>query len=329
MKVQNSILRTIVYGAVKHGAHFGQLCTRLGIDPAELNDAEKLLDWEVSSRAWDYAVEMTGDPLLALHMGLDNNIAAWGMLGYLIQSCSRIEEALEITVKYNRSLTDVFYFSIENTPRTYTFFFDPIPQYRHKYTESSRQAVELLMSSFNQIMYALTGRRIYPLRVEMTYPKRHPAEYERILQTQVVFEADRNCLVYRPEDVATPIITYDKSLYSFFSLMLAEKQQLRTTQQSFTDEIKEVLLSRFGGQIPPVEVVAAAMNMSLRTFQRRLSGEKVTFRQVTNELRKELAVSLLSNHTAKKADVADLLGYADLSSFQRAYKNWTRTKVIR
>jgi hypothetical protein len=46
-----------------------------------------------------------------------------------------------------------------------------------------------------------------------------------------------------------PIITHDKRLYSFFNLMLTEKQQARATQKSFADDIKEVLLSQFGGQI--------------------------------------------------------------------------------
>ncbi len=161
----------------------------------------------------------------------------------------------------------------------------------------------------------------------MTYPRRNLSEYERILQTRMVFDAERNCLTYRQEDMATPIVTYDKSLYSFFNLMLTEKQQLRATQKSFADEIKDVLLSQFSGQIPPVEVVAARMNMSLRTLQRRLAGEKITFRQITNEFRKELALSLMSNQSSKKVEIAELLGYADLSSFQRAYKNWTRVSA--
>jgi AraC-like DNA-binding protein len=125
----------------------------------------------------------------------------------------------------------------------------------------------------------------------------------------------------------TPIVSYDKSLFSFFNLLLLEKQKTLATQKSFRDEIKEVLLSQFGGQIPPIEVVAAHMNMSLRTFQRRLAGEKISFRQVTNEVRKELALSLMSNPYSKKGDIAQLLGYTDLSSFQRAYKGWTKPSL--
>jgi AraC-like DNA-binding protein len=324
MKVQNSILRTIIYGAVKHGAPFGPLCQRIGIDPIELNDAEKLLDWEISSIAWDHAVEMTQDPLLALHMGQETNISGFGMLGYLIQSCSTLEEAFEVVVKYNNTLTDIFHFSTEHTPQGYTFYFNPIPQYRNKYPESSRQAVELLMSALSGVFYMLTGKKITPLRAQLAYPKRNISEYERILQTNIVFDAETNCLIYRMEDMLTRIISYDKSLYSIFSLLLAEKQQNISQQKSFADQIKDVLLSQFGGQIPPIEVVASRMNMSLRTFQRRLADEKITFRQVSNELRKELALSMMDKCQSNKTDIAYLLGYAELSSFQRAYKNWTQ-----
>ncbi|QHT68607.1 AraC family transcriptional regulator [Rhodocytophaga rosea] len=324
MKVQNSILRTIIYGAVKHGAPFGPLCQRIGVDPTELNDAEKLLDWEVSSVAWDYAVEMSGDPLLALHMGEENNLSAFGMLGYLVQSCSTLEEAFEFIVRYNNTLTDVFHFSTQKGRQEYIFHFNPVPQYRNKFPESSRQAVELMMSSLIRVFYFLTGKKVSPLRAHLAYPKRNVPEYERILQTKVIFDAESNCVVCRAEDMSLPIISYDKSLYSFFNLLLTEKQQTLSLQKSFSDQIKDVLLSGFGGQIPPIEVVAARMNMSLRTFQRRLAEEKITFRQITNDLRKELALSLMDKRHSKKADVAQLLGYADLSSFQRAYKNWTR-----
>lgn len=257
-KVQNSILRGIIHGAVKHGANFKQLCQKVGIDPVELNDAEKLIDWEISACAWDYAVEMTQDPNVSLALGQRGEyLSLWSV---------RLSD------------TKQFY-----------------------------------------------SGRSFPLRAEFTFPKRNFQEYERMLQTKMVFNAERNCLIYRHEDIITPIVSYDKSLFSFFNLLLTEKQKTLATQKSFPDEIKELLLSQFGGQIPPIEVVAAHMKMSLRTFQRRLAGEKISFRQITNEFRKELALSLMNNPYSKKGDIAQVLGYTDLSSFQRAYKSWTRT----
>ncbi len=326
-KVQNSILRGIIYGAVKRGANLKQLCGKVGVDPQELNDAEKLLDWEISASAWDYALEMTGDPILALHMGEDINLSAFGTLGYLMQSSSTLEEALSLLVKYNNTLSTIFYFSIERSAKGLTFYYDPAPIFVNKYPESARQAIDALASSFIQAFYFLTGKRIFPLRAEFALPKKYLEEYERILQTNIVFNAQRNCLVYRHEDMLAPIVSYDKSLFSFFNLLLLEKQKTLATQKSFRDEIKEVLLSQFGGQIPLIEVVAAHMNMSLRTFQRKLAGEKISFRQVTNEVRKELALTLMSNPYSKKGDIAQLLGYTDLSSFQRAYKNWTKPSL--
>ncbi len=322
MKVQNSILRSIIFGATKHGANFHQLCKEVGIDPTELNDAEKLSDWEVSAPAWDYALAMTGDPLLALHLGEEADFSTFGMLGFLMQSCPTLEAAITTLVKYNNTLSTIFHFSSSISADTYRIYFEPVPVYLHKYPESARQAVEMGMSGFTKVFHILTGKKIYPLQAVLAFPKRQVREYERIFQAQIIFDAERSCLVYRKHDLSHPIISYDTSLYSFFNLMLAEKQQALDVDRSIADEIKEVLLRAFYGQVPPVEVVAAQMNMSLRTFQRKLAQEKVTFRQIANDVKKELAIALINDPRSKTADVAHLLGYADLSSFRRAYKKW-------
>ncbi len=104
-----------------------------------------------------------------------------------------------------------------------------------------------MMSSLSQVFYSLTGKRITPIRARIAYPKRSLPEYERILRTHLVFNSEQNCITYRCEDMATPIVSYDKSLYSFFNLLLTEKQQTLALHKSFTAEIKEVLLGQFGG----------------------------------------------------------------------------------
>ncbi len=70
-------------------------------------------------------------------------------------------------------------------------------------------------------------------------------------------------------------------------------------QKTFADKSKDVLLSKFDRQIHPVEV-ASRRNMSLRTFKRWFAEEKITFRQISNNLRKELALSVIDSQHSKK-----------------------------
>lgn len=80
---------------------------------------------------------------------------------------------------------------------------------------------------------------------------------------------------------------------------------------------------QFKGQIPTVEEAAAAMNMTVRTLQRKLTEEQTSFRQIANEVKKEISLQLMKN--ANLTEVADVLGYSDLPAFRRAFKSWTKS----
>ncbi|CAN0587713.1 unnamed protein product, partial [Laminaria digitata] len=73
---------------------------------------------------------------------------------------------------------------------------------------------------------------------------------------------------------------------------------------------------------PALGEVAQECGMSSRTMQRRLSMEGTCYSEVLEELRRDMAERLLSNNSLTITEVAYLLGYADLSSFDRAYRKW-------
>lgn len=62
--------------------------------------------------------------------------------------------------------------------------------------------------------------------------------------------------------------------------------------------------------------------MSTRTLQRRLTDEGITFQQLVEETRRELARSYLQHSTIELNETAYLLGYEDTNSFYRAFNGW-------
>jgi AraC-like DNA-binding protein len=63
--------------------------------------------------------------------------------------------------------------------------------------------------------------------------------------------------------------------------------------------------------------------LSRQTLFRRLRDEGVTFAQVVDELRHQLAVHYLTANNASVRQTARLVGYSDASAFSRAFKRWT------
>ncbi|PSU13996.1 AraC family transcriptional regulator [Photobacterium gaetbulicola] len=71
------------------------------------------------------------------------------------------------------------------------------------------------------------------------------------------------------------------------------------------------------------EKVASQMLMSVRTLNRRLAELGLNYRQVLEQYKREKALLLLNQPNINLTDIAFRLGFADLSSFSRAFKSWT------
>ncbi|BBE24624.1 AraC family transcriptional regulator (plasmid) [Arthrobacter sp. MN05-02] len=72
-----------------------------------------------------------------------------------------------------------------------------------------------------------------------------------------------------------------------------------------------------------VSDVAATLNTSVRTMQRRLEQSGMTFRQVRDLARFELSVELLTDTNMPIAEISRRLGYEEPSSFTVSFKRWS------
>jgi AraC-like DNA-binding protein len=74
---------------------------------------------------------------------------------------------------------------------------------------------------------------------------------------------------------------------------------------------------------PRIERVAQSLAMSVRTLQRRLDDEGTSFQEVVEGVRERLARHHAERGELSSTQMAFLLGYADLTTFLRAFKRWT------
>ena len=66
-------------------------------------------------------------------------------------------------------------------------------------------------------------------------------------------------------------------------------------------------------------------SMHSRTLHRRLAEFGVTFKELADEIRFEIARRMLEESATPISQIADALDYADASAFTRAFRRWTKT----
>jgi AraC-like DNA-binding protein len=68
--------------------------------------------------------------------------------------------------------------------------------------------------------------------------------------------------------------------------------------------------------------VAAALHLSERSLQRRLAEAGTRYGEILRDTRHQLACSYLRDPRVSIGEIAWLLGFADQSSFTRAFRRW-------
>lgn len=170
-----------------------------------------------------------------------------------------------------------------------------------------------------------TGRSIHPRRVEFQRPEADRAIYEKHFQCPIRFRAARNVLVFNKADMDAAFLTYNADLLAAVAPQLEAELKQQLMEKNFREQVKGTLKRQLAGERPAIEHVARELRLSKRTLQRRLTEDGITFQQLMEEARRELARHYLLHSSLELNETAYLLGYEDANSFFRAFHEWEGT----
>ena len=91
---------------------------------------------------------------------------------------------------------------------------------------------------------------------------------------------------------------------------------------SFAELIRQHLV-QLPNQLASLETIADRLCTTPRTIQRKLAIEETSFKELLEDVRKNLSLEYLQATDLSIEDIALRLGYADAPSFSHAFKRWT------
>jgi AraC-like DNA-binding protein len=159
-------------------------------------------------------------------------------------------------------------------------------------------------------------------------PPRQTSEHLRVFGAPVSFAAPTNALVFDPEFVERQVPSADERLYPIMRRYL---EQVLQEMPRETDELASV--RRAVGEImregdPKLADVARKIALSPRTLQRRLKEQSLDFKGLVDDTRRRFSLNYLKDPQHTLTEIAYLLGYSEVSAFNRAFKRWTGTTPV-
>lgn len=90
-----------------------------------------------------------------------------------------------------------------------------------------------------------------------------------------------------------------------------------------SERIRRLLRRHLAAELPSLDAVGQALGIAPQTLRRRLRDEGHGFQALKDDLRRDAAIGYLAQPGLTLVTIADRLGFAEASSFHRAFKKWT------
>lgn len=162
-----------------------------------------------------------------------------------------------------------------------------------------------------------------PLEVRIRHlgPARQTA-HRAYFGCPVQFGADLDALVLSDAALDAPNLLGDQGITDFLLSHLDAELSEIGAEPSLEARTKEAIARALSEGMPKMADVARGLGLSARSFHRRLAEHGLSFQTLTEDTRRELAEGLLQDARYSLAEIAFLTGFAEQSSFTRAFKRW-------
>ncbi|HMB76169.1 MAG TPA: AraC family transcriptional regulator [Kiloniellaceae bacterium] len=190
--------------------------------------------------------------------------------------------------------------------------------------QARRQDAELSMGMFLNIFREALGSDWAPLEVRFEHDAPESTySHEKVFGAPVVFGRRTNAFAFRRRDLDARMPGQDPYLYSIIEPFLKSRCEIHKDPEDFAKIVRNQIKLQLGAVAPTIGEIARTFGVSDSSLQRQLREHGVTFQELINAARKELALHYLADHSVPLTEIAQCLGYSELSAFSRAFRGWT------
>ena len=286
-----------------------------GLPPEALSLPDARIPFAATGALLDAAARRTGRDDFALHFGQTLRLAHLGAVGELARHAATLGDALR-AVAVHQCLHSRGALTFLITDGGSAFFGYSVYRALAAGGDLLQDAVAGLI--FNG-MRELVGGEWLPDQVLLA--RRQPvvpAAYRRAFRVAVGFDEEFTGLRFPVQALGRPTAAADRRRFDILQAQIAAAMQ-----PELIDDLRRTLrVEMLRGQTHGNRV-AQVLDMHRRTLDRRLRDLGVTFQRVRDEVRFDTARHFLQLTDMPLLHIACALGYAEASSFARAFRRWS------
>lgn len=277
------------------------------------------------ARGLAVAAELCGDPHTALHIAQQVRPANMGALGYTLISCAAFESGLALFERMQSLVCT-------QVRAVHVLQGEHIRSRLEPLADVPRDTALWTFTLATRLAFArwVSGRQLVLDAVWLPCPPPDdPAPLQAYFACPLHFDADMAGELAPAAWLNLPNPHADPHMHRLMSAV-TDRQWAQQAQDGghLAAVLRQHIARRLqSGRLPLLDDVApeveADLGASPRQLQRRLSEQRLSFKDLVEQVRREQVLHELRHTTLPLADIAHRAAYAEPSSMHRAVRRWT------
>jgi AraC-like DNA-binding protein len=315
-----TIARLAYARTVAAGIDVGPLLKKAGLTPQQIDDTSVRLNVRDQINFLNLAAEALNDDLLGFHLALPPDLREIGLLYYVSASSDTLAQVLRRAARYSTIVNEGVCLNYANEKEA-AIGFRYVGVSRHL----DRHQIEFFATMLVRVCRKLTGQHVMPTRVRFVH--RRPTVSPELVEffgSDIEFGAASDDITFSAAAGLLPVVSADPYLNKLLTQYCEEALTRRPSNLgSFRSAVENAVVPLLPHGRAQAPEIAVRLGVSQRTLARRLSAEGVTYSDVLEGLRSDLAQRYLADETLTISQIAWLLGYQEVSAFTHAFKRWS------
>jgi len=260
-------------------------------------------------------IDFKEDDNTGLNIGSYFNLSSLGLVLEISLSTSSIKQGIFILKNFLESKFPIVSLGLKEQSGSNILCFESIVDDKRL----SRHLLDMVLCIVNRELKLMLPKGINP---QVCIPFKEKEQVDLFFDGEPTYAESHKIVLPQDLDKLEINVNRIKEIEILLPKFISMLNQNDKNSDEFSKNVRGMALNMCNPEIPNLKQVQKQFPCSERTFQRKLTLEGTSFRNIVNDIKKELAEYLSNERHLRTKDIAYILVYSGPSAYLHALKRW-------
>jgi len=291
-----------------------------GINYDEIGDPDSRFSTSKMQKLWRLCIEITKDPEFGFKAAQLFQPTALHGLGFSWLASETSRDALSRLVKYSSLLVTYSLISLKDKGNEIELTIAA----RQELANVVPASIDFCFLVILRMCRMASAKSLSPKHVFLNRPQPDD-DYKRLIeelsQCNISYDAPQLKIVFDRQELESPLVNSNPNL-ARINDQVVEDYLSRFETNSVSNRVREEVINQLPSGKSDANLIAKHLHMSRRTLHRKLTEEGQSYKEIHNDIRRELALKYLKQPGRTSTEISYLLGFSEPANFSRAFTRW-------